>query len=378
MAWKATGRPLVRQQRGRWVVRVDGIETTTGKARPRQLGTYPSRRAAQRSATEAAATDAGPIARGTVGWLVRRWVASKTDVSVKSRQQYEWAAGHIERGLGAVRLDRLDRDDIAAWLEELASGGALSRRSIQIFRTVLRAALAEATEEGLLRRNPALRVGMPREVVKAGLQRETETWDEEQVAAFLDAASAHRLGAPIRLETLYGLRRSELLALRWSDLDFKVRSVVVDEGLVEVKGGVVWTPGKSVRSRRTIPVDAETMRSLAAHRKAQIAERLAVGAEWVDLDLVVTTRTGNYVEPRNFDAILERLIARAGVPRLTSHGLRHTAATLMVRHAADVGELRAIADILGHSPDMLMKVYAHTLPESLRSVADKIGNRARD
>lgn len=114
------------------------------------------------------------------------------------------------------------------------------------------------------------------------------------------------------------------------------------------------------------------------YRRGQIEERLAVGAEWIDLDLVITTRTGNYVEPRNFDAILERLIARAEVPRLTSHGLRHTAATLMVLHATDVGELRAIADILGHSPDMLMKVYAHALPESLRSVADKIGERARE
>ena len=378
MAWKATGRPIVRQQRGRWVVRIDGIETATGVARPRQLGTYPSRRAAQRAATEAAASDAGPVARGTVGWLVRRWVGSKTNVSVKARQQYEWAAGHIERGLGSVRLDRLDRDDIAAWLENLASGGALSRRSIQIFRTVLRAALAEATEEGLLRRNPALRVGMPHAVVKAGLQREVETWNEEQVAAFLVVIAEHRLGGPSRLETLYGLRRSEMLALRWADIAFEAGTVTIDEGLVEVRGGVVWMPGKSARSRRTIPVDVETMRLLATHRRCQIEERLAVGSEWIDLDLVITTRTGNYVEPRNFDAILERLIAKAEVPRLTSHGLRHTAATLMVRHATDVGELRAIADILGHSPDMLMKVYAHALPESLRSVADKIGERARD
>jgi integrase len=143
-----------------------------------------------------------------------------------------------------------------------------------------------------------------------------------------------------------------------------------------VKGGVEWTPGKSVRSRRTIPVDDHTMKALATHRAFQLEERLVAGPAWRDLDLVVTTRTGNYVEPRNFDAVLERLIERAGLPRLTSHGLRHTAATLMVRDSTDLGELRAVADILGHSPDMLMKVYAHTLPESLRSVTAKIGERA--
>ena len=95
----------------------------------------------------------------------------------------------------------------------------------------------------------------------------------------------------------------------------------------------------------------------------------------MDLDLVVTTCGGNYVEPRNFDAILDRLIERGCAPSAHVHGLRHTAATLMVRDATDIGELRAVADILGHSPDMLMKVYAHTLPESLLSVAAKIGER---
>ena len=217
---------------------------------------------------------------------------------------------------------------------------------------------------------------IPRDVVKPGLTRETPSWNQHQVAAFLDAIASHRLAGPIRLETLYGLRRSEILALKWRNVDFGSSAVTINEGLVEVKGGVAWTPGKTERSRRTIPVDGVTMAAIKAHRRAQNAERLHAGATWVGLDLVVTTRTGNYVEPRNFDAILDRLIERAGLPRLTSHGLRHTAATLMVRHSADVGELRVVADILGHSPEMLMKVYAHTVPESLRSVVAKIGDRS--
>ena len=80
--------------------------------------------------------------------------------------------------------------------------------------------------------------------------------------------------------------------------------------------------------------------------------------------------------PRSLDRTLEVLVRKAGLPRLTSHGLRHTAATHMVRSARDVGELRAVADVLGHSPDMLMKVYAHALPESTRAVADRIEARA--
>ncbi len=82
----------------------------------------------------------------------------------------------------------------------------------------------------------------------------------------------------------------------------------------------------------------------------QAEDRLVAGAAWRNLDLVVTTRTGNLVSPGNFDQTLERLVAAAGVPRLTSHGLRHTAATHMVRHAADLGEVRAAADLPGTAP----------------------------
>ena len=93
---------------------------------------------------------------------------------------------------------------------------------------------------------------------------------------------------------------------------------------------------------------------------------------------MVASKTGTPVPPGNFDQTLERLVAKAGVPRLTSHGLRHTAATHMVRHAEDIGEMRAAADLLGHSPDMLMKTYAHALPQSIQTVTDKIAQRSAD
>lgn len=136
-AERRTGR--ARAQRSKWVVRNDGVNTETGRHRPRQLGTYPSRRAALTAARTAAA-EGRTAERGTVGWLVRRYVASRNDVSLKARQQYEWAIPHIEGGLGAIRLDRLDRSDVAYWLDALATAGKLSRRSIQICRNVLRAA----------------------------------------------------------------------------------------------------------------------------------------------------------------------------------------------------------------------------------------------
>lgn len=374
MGWKSTGEPTVRMQRSKWVVRVDGIDTETGRHRPRQLGTFSSHRAAL-NASRAAVADGRTTERGSVGWLVRRYVASRTDVSLKTRQQYEWTIPHIDAGIGAVRLDRLDRDDVARWLEGMANGGALAHRSIQICRNVLRAALADAVDEGLLRRSPAARASMPRRIVKPGLQRETEAWDASEVSLFLDATAEHRWAAGLRLAVLYGLRRSELLALRWDDLDLKAATLRIDEGLVPVVGGTVWTEAKNARSRRLIPLDAETVKSLGRRRREQAMERLAAGPAWEDQNLILTTRQGRPVLPRSFDRTLAIVVRDTGLPRLSSHGLRHTAATHMVQASGDLGELRAVADVLGHSPDILLRIYAHALPQSLRAVADRIGDR---
>lgn len=375
MGWKATGTPTVRKQRDKWVVRVDGIDTETGRHRPRQLGTFRSQRAAV-GAARTSLSDGHLAERGTLGWLVHRYVASRTDVSLKAREQYGWAAGHIDAGLGAIRLDRLDRQDIAAWLDELAGAGQLGRRSIQICRNVLRAALADAVDEGLLPRSPAARVALPRDVAKPQRVKEADAWSDEEVDRFLEVTAEHRWGVGFRIAILYGLRRSELLALRWDDVDTRSRRLRIDEGLIAVGNTAVWTETKNARSRRHIPLDDDTVKALDRHRRQQAAERLVAGPAWTDNDLLLVTRTGNVVVPRSLDRTLAVLVKRAGLPRLSSHGLRHTAATHMMRRAADVGELRAVADVLGHSPEILLRVYAHAMPESVRAVSDRIGRRA--
>ena len=374
MAWKATGQPTVRKQRDKWVVRVDGIDTVTGNHRPRQLGTYPSQRSALAAARSMKAEDRS-TERGTVSWLVRRYVAGRTDITEKARQQYEWAIPHIELGLGAIPLATLDREDVARWIEALAGGGRLSKRSVQICRTVLRAALTEAVDEGLIPRSPAARVGLPRVVAKPVKEKEAVVWTAEQVDRFLEATADHRWASAFRIGVLYGLRRSEVLALRWDDLDTKANTLRIDESLVATNQGAAWGNAKNERSRRTIPIDDDTMRVFAKRRAEQAAERLAAGAEWEDNNLIIATRSGRLVLPRSYDRALARIVENAGLPRLTSHGLRHTAATHMVQGANDLGELRAIADLLGHSPEMLMNTYAHALPNSQSAVVDRIGRR---
>jgi integrase len=195
-------------------------------------------------------------------------------------------------------------------------------------------------------------------------------------ARFLSACDNHRWSVGFRLGVLYGLRRSEVLALKWDDLDATIGTLRIDEGLVAVRTGAAWSSAKNTRSRRVIPLDPEMLRALARRKKEQAEERLRAGSSWEDHEVIVATHTGRPVLPRSLDRALHLIIENADLPRLTSHGLRHTAATHMVRNAQDVGELRAVADLLGHSPDMLMKVYAHALPESTRAVVKRIGTRS--
>lgn len=163
-------------------------------------------------------------------------MSGKVDVSNKTRQQYEWAAGHICSGIGGVRVDQLDRDDVANWLESLADDGKFSRRSIQIMRMVLRASLADAVDIGELRRSPTARVGMPRNVAKTSRQRDANAWTDEELGRFLVSVADHRWAGPLRLSALYGLRRSELLGLSWSAVDMRKGTVRIVRGLIEVHG----------------------------------------------------------------------------------------------------------------------------------------------
>ena len=301
----------------------DRYRVRAAQATPaRQLRNPPSR--AVRGHRVRSLGGVGPD-RATVAHVVERWVASKIDVSTKTKLQYEWAAGHIRAGLGGVRLDRLERHDVARWLESLAQEGKFSRRSIQIMRTALRAALEDAVDLGELRRSPAARVGMPRNVAGRSRQPLAVAWTEDELRRFLAGIAEHRWCGPLRLSALYGLRRSELLGLTWSNVDLNGATVRISQALIEVHGRPEWSEGKNERSRRTIPIDPSVVASLRAHRRVQNLERLAAGAGWEDHDLVVATQIGRPVSPGNFDQTLDRLVGGGGrappdLARAAAHG----------------------------------------------------------
>ena len=218
--------------------------------------------------------------------------------------------------------------------------------------------------EELIERNVATVVRLP--VIE---RVEVQPWSTEEASRFLTASADHRLHALFAVGVALGLRKGELLALRWDDVDLEdgvlhIRQNV--ERLPEI--GLVFGPPKSNKSRRTIPLPAASTKVLRTHRANQAAEALALGPAWVDSGLVFTSTVGTVIEPRNLNRFFDELITNAGVRRIRFHDLRHTFASLLLAQNVPA---RVVMEILGHSQlAMTTDLYPHVMPTALREAAD--------
>jgi integrase len=181
-------------------------------------------------------------------------------------------------------------------------------------------ACEDAVKRGVLGENP-LRFTKAPEAAEVS----RPTWTADESRRFLAAAAAHRLGVAFHVVLATGLRRGELLALRWSDTDFDGRRLRITRQLV-VEGGRprLKTLGPE-RGQRAVALDSDIVTMLAEHRRAQDAERASAGGRWRDGDLVFATPTGGVVAPERFAAVMDDLITTARVRRVTPEGLRRMA-----------------------------------------------------
>lgn len=243
---------------------------------------------------------------------------------------------------------------------------AVSARTVQQVHAVLRAVLNQATREELIGRNVARLVQAP-----TPERDEIRPWTADEARAFLSAAKDHRLQALFVVALALGLRRGELLGLRWSDVDLTTGQLRVIQTLQRVRDeGVVFGPPKSRRSRRVLTLPAIAVKALTTHRAKQADDRAAAGKAWVETGLVFTTATGRHLEPRNLNTAFARLITRTGARPIRFHDLRHTCATLLLSRGVSP---RVVMDILGHSQiAVTMNIYAHVIPAMQQEAADLV------
>ena len=170
--------------------------------------------------------------------------------------------------------------------------------------------LSEAIREELIERNVAT-------VVRAAsVERvEVQPWSTEEASRFLATAADHRLHALFAVGVALGLRKGELLALRWDDVDLEGGVLHVRQNVQRLpEMGLVFGPPKSYKSRRTIPLPAASAKVLRTHRANQAAEALARGPAWIDSGLVFTSTVGTVIEPRNLNRFFDELIAKTRSP----------------------------------------------------------------
>ena len=202
------------------------------------------------------------------------------------------------------------------------------------------------------------------------------TWTAEQLGAFLDGMREHRLYAVFLLLATTGMRRGEALGLRWSDLDLANGRLAVRQTVIAVHHKVEFGTPKTAKGRRTVMLDVATVAALREHRKRQAAERLSIGAGWIDLDLVFAAADGTPLHPERFSRTFTEHVARLGLPAVPLHALRHGWATLAL--AAGVRP-KVVQERLGHATiSITLDIYSHATSGLHSDAAEQVAGLVFD
>lgn len=302
-----------------------------------------------------------------LGGYLEYWI---TDVLAHSdrkpstiSQQTGLLRKHVIPALGHKPIGKVLPGDISAMLARMKTAGlsASTRKSTFL---ALRVALANAVKpDKLIATNPAAELKTP-EVDRV----EADYLTPEQSRLLLANLDGLRYGSAIRLLLSTGMRRGEVAALKWTDVDLANGRLRVRRTVNRVDGELVTSTPKTKQARRTVPLDPSTVAMLRTHKAAQAAEQLAAGDLWEDSGLVFATEHGGQPDPASAMLRTVKLAAkRAGIVA-TAHALRHAAGSAMV----DAGHsLPVVRDILGHSSVAITgDVYSHVVEASARAAVD--------
>ena len=310
----------------------------------------------------------------------------------KTYQGYEGVVRlHLIPGIGKKRLAKLTGQDVRIFLTCIRQecqcckhgwdsqrdkprccalgqccDSRLSVRMVQFIHAVLRNALESAVREEIIPRNVAklVQVSAPRYKVNRGLT-------VQQAKATMAAAAGHRLSALYVLALYLGLRRGELLGLRWQDVDLDEAKLEVVHTLQRVGGALRLVPPKTEDSARTVPLPPVCVEALRAHQQRQGTEQAEAWPDWEDHGFVFPSRRGTPMEPDNLRRSWYQIRLAAGLDTARFHDLRHTCVTLLLDLGAPP---HVVQEIVGHSDiEVTMTIYAHVSLDEKRKALGKLG-----
>ena len=360
----------IRQRsKGTWELTIDMGNDANGKRRRKFVTVNGTKGVAQKRLRELLTSlDTGmpmDTTKLTLAEFLERWMRDyvATNTAPSTGDGYGFIVRcHLIPKIGSHQLKKLQPAHLQEYYAKaLAQGrrdgkGGLSARTVQHHHRVLSEALSHAVKWGLLARNVATAADPPKPS-----RTEIAFLSQEDVERMLDVAEGTPTYILIFTALYSGLRRGELLGLRWCDVDLLMATISVTQSLQRLYGGEfsIREP-KSPRSRRLVPMPPSLAILLRQHREQQEQQRILLGSILEEADLVFAHPDGSPLDPSTVSHTFGKIARKAGLSNIRFHDLRHAHASLMLRTGADP---KVISERLGHSSIAItMDIYAHILP----------------
>lgn len=301
------------------------------------------------------------------GYLTERWLPTKRAQLRRSTfDSYSRnVENHVVPRIGSIPLQKLTPEDLDEFYARLlvdgklnGNKGGLSIKTVRYIHTIIRKALADAQRKGSVQRNVADLADAPK--LSSAPRRPMKVWTAQQLRTFIEGIADNRMYPAIYLAANTGLRRGEVLGLRWDDIDLDGMRLSVRDTVLNVAYVIEISEVKTNTSRRTVDLEPRTVAVLKAWRTVQLEERVALGLRPKDDSLVFADPDGSPIHPDLYSQTFDRLVAASDVPRIRLHDLRHTHATILLKEGVPA---KVVSERLGHANvAFTMSVYQHVLP----------------
>ncbi len=369
-----------------WYVVVDIGQRDDGRRQQKWHGGFKTRRDAERALAELVQslekqTYVTPQHVSLAEFARDEWLPTmRTQVKHSTWDSYRRNLElHVFPVLGGTQLQQVTAGHLNGLYRSLLGSGHRNGTSGSAPKTVrnihiaVSKLLADAVDRGLVSRNIATSAKAPKPR-KTGLT-EIRFWTPEELSAFLQSMKDDRLYPLWHLAAMTGMRRGELLGLRWDDIDFGAKRVAVRQAVISVAYEVLVTTPKS-HSARVIDLDPRSVDVLRQHRRAQDAEQVAAGDHYVENDRVFRKPDGTAIHPDVVRTMFELRVTRSGLKRIRFHDLRHTHTTIGLRAGVPV---KVMSERLGHTtPAFTLQQYAHVIPGMQAEAAEAIADLVAD
>ena len=375
---RANGEGNIRKRKdGRWEGRYTaGHDPVTGKQIIKNvLGKTQAevKEKLKQSLVEAGQVDFAKSGKYTVGVWMDEWFENVAKIKVRpsSHQTYKgYIDNHIKPNIGNIPLEKLTTMDLQKFYRNLLTKGrverieskeqpkGLSAKTVRNINQVISSAMDLAVAQKIILVNPTNACELPKVE-----HQEMQTIPAEQLQAFLDEARATGVYEMYYIELATGLRRGELLGLKWQDVDWKNGIIKVRRQVARIDGEIVEAPLKTKNSYRAVTISQQAIEVLK-QQKAKTKE--------LKDPYIFPSPNGGPISPDSVNNMLKRVLERAGIPKVRFHDLRHTFATIALQNGVDI---KTVSGMLGHfSAGFTLDTYAHVTTSAQKEAAQTIGN----